>query len=88
MSGKHQDKNLRKYRKDYHFLNIMLGEIDNDRMQMRLAHELYTYAGRARFYKYCYNISQISILMIPVLIILFQSMEWEASDIAKQPNRN
>lgn len=46
-----------------------------------MAHELCTYASRARFYKYWYNCSQIAIFCIPVLIVAFQNINWQYSNV-------
>lgn len=39
-------------------------------MKHYLTHELYTYAGRARFYKYCHYVFSIISLSVPALAIV------------------
>lgn len=60
-------------RKDLFYIPKLLEKIENDKVGDYIAHELYTYAFRARFYKYGYYICSITALVAPTIVVVLNS---------------
>lgn len=55
---------------DKKYIPELLKEIKNEQLSKRLAHELYTYANRAVFYKKIYYILTFATIICPALILV------------------
>lgn len=60
-------------RKDLFYIPKLLEKVGDDKVKDYIAHELYTYAVRARFYKYGYYICSITALVAPTIVVILNS---------------
>lgn len=67
-------------RKDPVYISELLEKIEDEMLRKYVAHELYTYAGRARFYKRCYYIFSILALCAPAIAAVVNSTFNENSE--------
>lgn len=63
----------RELRKDMVYISGLLEQIEDKTLRSYVAHELYTYASRARFYKYCYYAFSIIALCAPAAATVVNS---------------
>lgn len=63
---------MTKMKNDKSYIKELLRTISDENIRMLIAHELYTYASRAWWYKKFYMIGQILILVFPVIVIVLE----------------
>lgn len=71
-----------KIRQDSFYIPKLLEKIEDEQLKDYIAHELYTYAVRARFYKYGYYICSITALVAPTIVVIINS-RFSESDSGK-----
>lgn len=64
------DKDIRH---DSYYIPKLLEKIEDDKLKNYIAHELYTYAVRARFYKYGYYICSVTALVAPTIVVVLNT---------------
>ena len=67
-------KTVTQMKDDYKYISDLLDKISDEGIKNYLAHELYTYAERTRFYKYCHYIFSIISLSAPALAIVVNNL--------------
>lgn len=70
---KNHVSNESKIREDSLYIPKLLEKIEDDKLKNYIAHALYTYAVRARFYKYGYYICSITALVAPTIVVILNS---------------
>lgn len=77
LKGKNSPSGDDEIRADSFYIPKLLGKIENDKLKDQIAHELYTYAVRAKFYKYGYYICSITALVSPTIVVILNSVSSE-----------
>lgn len=67
---------------DFVYISSLLERMDNENIKKYVAHQLYTYAEKAKFNKRCYYIFSIISLSAPAVAIVFNNLS-EATDSTK-----
>lgn len=67
---------------DFVYISNLLEKMDNENIKKYVAHQLYTYAEKARYNKRCYYIFSIISLSAPAIALVFNNLS-EATDSTK-----
>lgn len=75
-------KQLKTLRDDEKYIFELINDVQNEKLKKRIAHELYTYATRAKKYKYLFKGCMMIGLFFPVFASALQMCQSDAAGVA------